>query len=168
MNFSAAILSTLIPPAARIASDSVKLAIETGASFAEQLKASTSGVELPETSQVATAAPTRQLNQLLQELQQFLATLSVDEADSIELQSDGGNSLKVSGPVSISEAVESWLSQNPEWAEAWQTAVKRYLESGPALADRGGGLGFRHTGPQQLRSRVAIGDSEHWVTTPSS
>jgi hypothetical protein len=116
-----------IAPAAKLAVRGAAQLVESGRDFASYLAhKSETPIAAKDSSAVSDLLPSR-IDQLLQPLKQFLREQGYDSAEEITLVADGTGQIRVDADPGIKEAVEGWLSQNPEWSHAWQSETTMQL-----------------------------------------
>ncbi len=154
-------IAVAIVPALRIASESVRSAVEAGADFATHLgKASESELQRG-ISDNPVEKRTHRLDGLLPKLQQFLKSIGADEQKSVELRTDDQGTIQVEGDPDLKQAVAQWLNSNPEWTEAWQGAAKAFLAESPAVFPKANFNGQDSGSPSSLRSRISTNAADH-------
>jgi len=154
-------IAVAVVPALRIASESIRAAIEAGADFASHL-GKTSEAEQPAGRSPNTLEKRAgRLDGLLPQLQQFLKSLGADEQNSVELRTDDQGSIQVKGEPDLKQAVEQWLNENPDWTEAWQIAAKAFLAESPSVVPKANFHLQDSRSSSRLRSRISTTSAEH-------
>lgn len=161
MSISTAIAIAALP-AIQLASKAVQGAFETSANFASHLAGPTSTKANELASPPKSEQNHSEFDRLVTQFQQFLSSLGANERSTIELKGDGQQPMEVDGEPSIREAVQSWLDQNPEWTNAWQSAVKKYLAESPSTISTAKAPFSGATQPLRLRSQFSSSTAEHW------
>lgn len=164
MSISPSIVAAAIP-ALRLASESIKAAVEAGSDFASHLGIASKADQPQGIAPNTPEKRTSRLDRLLPQLQQFLKSISTDEQSSVELQTDDQGSIQVEGAPVLKHAVAKWLNENPEWTEAWQAAAQEFLAESPSVFPKANFHGQDSRSSSSLRSRISTISAEHSYQT---
>jgi len=148
-------------PAIRLASKSLQVALTAGFNFASHLGETSDSRPLIDPSPPESNSRTDPLDRLVSRLQQYLKSIDVPEHSGIELRTDSRGGIAIEGEPGLKQAVEQWLTENREWAEAWRAAARSYLAESPTL-----GLSpldpSSNMPPTSLRSQIRTRSAQHW------
>jgi hypothetical protein len=148
-------------PALRLASQSIKVALETGADFASHLGAASKTDPPVDAALARPANRSHPLNDLLPRLQQFLQSIGVNDSNAVELRTNAEGNIEVEGAPEVKPAVEQWLKENPEWVESWQAAAQKFLAELPARFPGAPTAREAVLPSSSLRSRISASSAEH-------
>ncbi len=149
-------------PAIRIASESVKGALSAGVHFAKHLADGAKSDAPKMDGQVTNESPASGFDRLLPQLQRFLESIGAQPHPAVELQTDGQGTIAINAEPTVKKAVENWLTEHPEWMEAWQAAAGQYLAESPIGSSSKDTSRWAASNLPSLRSQISSTTIEHW------